>query len=173
MTTNLAGSVVATTANTAPVALAADEAMTKFKALTTGCNVTLQGLPVNQKVLLVTATVYYNYLETLEGYSSASYLWTDTEGRTMFINGAAVLNFRGTPVVNMNWDTDLNADFPTAYPHRVIFTEMNNLVNGMDTTSEYSLIETWYTKDDQENRFRMQYKAGTQYVEDQYVAIAY
>ena len=169
---DLAGSVAATTANTAPAALSADEALAALKSLYETADATLRAIPSLQKAFLVSDSVYYNYLATVEGYS-ATYLYTSPEGRSVMMNGANVLLYRGVPVIKMGWDVHLDADFPTAYPHRIIYTEMNNLVLGIDDTNEMNAIEFWYNKDDQENRWRAQFEMGVQYIHGKLTAVAY
>jgi len=172
VTGNLAGSRVATTANTAPADLGADEALTKFKTLTNGSFATLKSLPTSQKVLLVTDSVYENYLDSLEGKPSTAYTWTSEDGRNLLINGAEVLKFRGLPVVKMDWDEILSADFNNANPHRIIYTEVNNLVLGLDAVSSFATIQAWYDLNSQENRYRTQLKMGAQFILGQYTSIA-
>ena len=79
----------------------------------------------------------------------------------------------------MNWSLYLDADFPhaatylPAYPHRVIYTALNNLTLALDSMSEYNKTEFWYNKDEQENRFRNQLKIGANYVHNKLMAVAY
>jgi len=170
---NLGGSVAHTTANTAPVDLTSDEALAALKALYVGADARLKNLPALQKVYLVSDSVYENYLDSLEGKSSTAYTFTTEEGRMLMINGANVLKYRGIPVVKMGWDVHLDADFPTAYPHRIIYTEITNLRLGFDDANDMNSFEAWYNRDEQENRFRTQFYMGCQYVHGAYTAVAY
>lgn len=171
-TGDLAGSVAATTANTAPAALAADEAMSAMTSILEGCDPVLAGLPTGQKAWLVSRTVYNNYKASLKGQDS-TYKWTSEDGRNMTINGRDVLLFEGSPVINMNWDTALNADFPTAYPHRIVYTALGNLVVGIDAIASAQSIEGEYNFKDQDYLMRMQFNMGVQYVEGRLTAVAY
>lgn len=170
--TNLTGSVAATTANTAPADLSADEALTTLRLLRKDSSPELRAIDASQKVFLVSDSVYYNYLESIEGFDG-TYKFTTENGRDLMINGAAVLNFNGSQVIKMGWDASLDADFPTAYPHRIIFTEMSNLRIGFDETNDTNAVEIWYNQDEQENRFRCQYYMGAQYVHGKFTSVAY
>ena len=174
VTTNLSGTRAATTANTAPADLSADEAIKTFKSLYEGADKTLKTIPKDQKVLLVTDTMYENYLSTLEGQQlTAANTFTSEDGRSLIINGAEVLKYRGVAVVQMGWDVSLDADFPTGRPHRAIYTDQLNLILGIDSVSEFANLEFWYDKNEQENRWRVQLKVGTQYVHGKHTAVAY
>jgi hypothetical protein len=172
-TSTITGTEATGTPNVAAQALADDEAIGKLQLLHTGVNTTLKAIPTNQKVFLVTHSVYENYLETLEGKSATALTWTSEDGRQLLINGAAVLIYRGIPVVKMDWDSILSADFVSPYPHRIVYTTLDNLVLPLDARSDFARTEAWYNKDEQENRFRTQYRTGADYKWFEYTAIAY
>lgn len=169
---DITGTVAATTANTAPADLSADEALGALKSLRKTADPILREIPAADKVYLVSDSVYYNYLESIEGFNS-TYTWTTEDGRNLMINGANVLNFSGSMVIKMGWDFHLDNDFPTAYPHRIIYTEKNNLRVGFDTTNDTNAVEMWYDQNNQENRFRVQFFMGCQYVHGRLTAVAY
>ena len=79
----------------------------------------------------------------------------------------------------MDWDVNLNADFPKASgelparPYRIIYTAHNNLVMAIDAMSDQSKFEHWFNKDEQENRFRMQYRSGAQFVFNNVMSVSY
>ena len=95
------------------------------------------------------------------------------------IDGVEYITYRGIPVMPLAWGVHLGADFPAAtgylwgYPHRCIYTTLDNLVMGIDAMSEYNETRMWYNMDEQENRFRTQLKMGTQYVHNELMAVAY
>jgi hypothetical protein len=169
---NLTGSNAATTANTAPSALAAGEAEDIFLALTTGADKVLKGVPNNQKVLLVSDLVLENYIAYLESLG--------TERAQLLIeNGQQFYTYRGIRIMNPGWDLYLNADFPHAagylyaYPHRVIYTTIDNLVLGIDSMNQFNETKMWYNPDAEENRFRSKLVMGCNYVHNKLVAVAY
>lgn len=179
-TGDLAGSVAATTANTPPSALAADEIYTTLKSMYVNSNAALKGLPKNRKVFLMDGDSYENYLTTVEGFrSSSGPIFSSEFGRVDLIDGKGVLKFRGIPVLNIEWEVSLDADFPhasgyyTARNNRIIYTELDNLVLALDALSEFSKFEFWFNKDEQENRYRIQLKMGANYVHNEVMTVAY
>ena len=173
---NLTGSNAATTANTAPSALASGESVTILEDLLTNCPRVLKEIPKANKIFLVADDIYENYIVYLEslGTERSHVQLEDSHCDIMEIS-----TFRGIKVLPMGWGEHLNSDFPHAsgelyaYPHRAILTETTNLVLGLDAMSEFSQTRLWYNEDEQENRFRNQTKMGTQYVHNQLMAVAY
>lgn len=166
VTTNLAGSTAATTANTLPAALTTDEAQDTFKLM-------YQAMPAEMKKLLpemrilVTDTIWENYMETLESDGTE-------QAHTKLVNGQSTLTYRGIPIINRNeWDIHIEEDFTGYYPHRALMTIPRNLIFGTDKDGEETNAEFWYNKDEQTNKYRVQYKAGTQYVHTNYIVGAY
>ena len=178
VTGDLAGTRAATTANTSPSALASGAAKAQLKTMYTDSPAELRAYPNDKKVFLVDGYTYENYLTTLESTGSAGEFSVES-GRNALINGQPVLKFRGIPVINMDWDVNLNADFPKASgelparPYRIIYTAVNNLVMAIDAMSDQSKFEHWFNKDEQENRFRMQYRSGAQYVWNNIMSVSY
>lgn len=166
VTGDLTGTRAATTANTAPSDLATDEAYTMLMNMFDNSPRVLTSMKTNEKRFLVTDDVYTNYLETLET------LGTEAANK-MLVNGVTKLMFRGIVVESMGWGEYLDADFPTGYPSRIIYTADNNLAVGIDTKDEFSKTEFWYNKDEQENRYRTQFKMGVQYTHNELFSVAF
>jgi len=172
VTGNLDGTNAATTANTAPSALAAGESEDIFNALFVGADKVLKSVPANQKVLLVSDLVYENYMTYLESLGTE-------RAHLQLENGQQLHTYRGIPIMPMGWDVHLDADFPHAsgslyaYPHRVIYTSTDNLVLGMDAMNQFNETKMWYNPDVEENRFRTKLVMGCQYVHNKLVAVAY
>jgi hypothetical protein len=166
------GGTVNTIANTAPSALTAGESEDIFLDLYVNADKVLKQVPAPQKVLLVTDLVLENYITYLESLG--------TERAHMQLeNGQAVYYYRGIRIVNPGWDVHLEADFPhdsgdlPAYPHRVIYTTLDNLVLGLDALSQFNETKMWYNEDEEENRFRTKLVMGCQFVHNKLVAVAY
>ena len=163
--------ISATTANTPPAALGSGESETIFLNLYQNCNKVLKQVPKNMKVLLVSDTVYENYETYLESLGTE-------RSQILLENGQPVLHYRGIPVISLGWDVSLDADFPHADaelpwgPHRVIYTQFDNLVLGIDSKAQFNETKMWYNPDEEENRFRQKLVMGTQYVHESLTAIA-
>ena len=176
---NLAGTNAATLANAAPSDLSGDQTLGILKTMYTDSHAVLKALPKNQKVYLMDGYSYENYLSTLEAKTSSAATFTSEMGRTMMIDGVDYITYRGIPVINLGWETDLEADFPhasgekPARVYRIIYTALQNLVLSMDAMSEFSKFEFWFNKDEQENRYRMQMKTGANYVHNALMSVAY
>lgn len=176
---DLTGSVAQTTANTAPADLAADDILGYLKTMYTGSPATLKSIPKNRKVFLMDGDSYENYMSTLEGWKTSTPLFSTEEGRKDMINGVEMLTYRGIPVLNLDWEVWLEADFPhvtgenPARNNRIIYTELDNLLMLIDNRSEFNKFEFWYNKDEQENRYRLQLKTGCNYVSPEVISVAY
>lgn len=171
-TSDITGTVTATTANTAPSALSAGESEDAFLSLFENCDVVLKNIPAAEKVFLVDRLVYENYQTYLETLSTVT-------ANTKLENGVSMLTYRGIPVLPMEWSTYLNTDFPhastylPAYPHRIIYTQIYNLALGFDVMNQFTATRRWYNEDEEENRFRMKLKMGAQFVHNKLMAVAY
>ena len=163
----LAGTKVATTANTAPAALATDEAISIMTSMVAAATNELMESE-SEIVIMVTRSILENYKTTLRTLNGS-----EASVETL-LNGKKVLSFDGFPlVVRKDWDTHIAADFPGQYPHRAAMTIPLNFVFGTDGVSDDLLIELIYDAVAQENIFRVEYKAGTEYVHPELLVVAY
>ncbi len=126
------------------------------------------------KAFYVGDLVYENLIAYLESTS-----WT-ANGYANLVNGTdEVITFRGIPVINIGWDYHLDADFAHAsgelwaYPHRVIYSAMDNLVLGIDGANEFNSYDFWFNKDLEMNRWRAKLIMGPEYVHNKLIAVAY
>lgn len=176
---DLTGSVAQTTANTAPANLSADDTLGYLKTMYADSPATLKGIAKNRKVFLMDGDLYANYETSLEGTTSTAGQFTSEAGRKDLIAGVEMLKFRGIPVINLDWEVFLEADFPhvtgenPARNNRIIYTELDNLLLLIDNKSEFNKFEFWYNKDLQLNRYRLQMKAGANYVSPEVISVAY
>jgi len=165
---------VATTVSvTAPSALAAAEAADIFDALWTAAPKELKSVPKNLKALYVGDLVYENYMQWLEDK-------TGLESTVrMVIDGVEYLAFRGIPIINTGWDYHLDADFAHAsgalwaYPHRVIYSALDNLILGIDGMNDFNSTEIWFNKDLEQNRMRFKCIMGPEYAHNKLLCVAY
>jgi len=164
---DLSATIVATTASAAVDALATDEALTTFNNM-------LDAAPAemfqdeSDLQFVVTRSMYDNYRKTITALNGS-----DEAYRTL-LNGKSVLTFDGYPlIVRKDWDVVIANKLQDAYPHRALFYKKMNLVLGTDGQSDEMNIEAFYDKTTQENVWRAEYKAGTQYVHPNYIVAAY
>ena len=169
----VACTIAQTTANTPPSALAAGEAHSILTSLWVGAPKELKQIPKNQKAFYVGDLVYENLIAYLESTG-----WT-TAGYSNLMDGIEMLSFRGIPIINIGWDYHLDADFPHAagtlwaYPHRIIYSAMENLVLGIDGVNEFNSYDFWFNKDLEMNRWRAKLIMGPEYVHNKLMAVAY
>lgn len=164
---DLAGSVAQTTANTAPTDLATDEAKSTFKLMIEKSNKVLKAAIAGKQVrIYATDTMIENYVSTLEA--------TGTEAaHKAIVDGIERLTYRGIPIIPMDIDAYLDADFVNAYPHRAILTMPDNLCLVLNGSNVDSATEFWFEKKDNLNMQRTQFDFGANYILPELVTVAY
>jgi len=164
------GGVVATTANTAPSAMADDEALTYLEDLYINSYPELVALPASEKVYYVDMKVYHNYMESLEDSGTYTEIAKD-----ILINGRPTLTYRGVPVIPFDWNSHIAADFPANYydEGRIIYTAKDNIVIGIDGNSNLLETDMWYEKLYEQNFFRTRYSIGVQYYSNKLTSVSY
>lgn len=167
VTGDLDTTLVATTANVLAQDLGTDEAKSTFKLMWNKSAKVMKGLIKEGNVrLFVTDTLEENYLDTIEAQTLES-------SRKAMIDGVERLTYRGVPLMPMNIDEHMSADFNEPYPHRAILTPSDNLVlivNGMGDDSE---VLFWFNKDENKNRQRIQFEFGADFVLPEIMTVAY
>ncbi len=163
---NLAGSVANTTANVENTTLKSGAGKAILKALYDQMPPELRERMAEARYV-VTGSVMDAYITDLEA--------DGTEAAHMkVIDGVRSISFRGIPVIERrDWDVHIAADFSNVRPHRALLVLPENLVVGTDDESDVLMAEMWYDQNTQENKFRVEYKAGTQYVHPEYIVAAY
>lgn len=163
---NLAGSVANTTANVENTTLKSSAGKAILKALYDQMPPELRERMAEARYI-VTGSVMDAYITDLEA--------DGTEAAHMkVIDGVRSISFRGIPVIERrDWDVHIAADFSNVRPHRALLVLPENLVVGTDDENDVLMAEMWYDQNTQENKFRVEYKAGTQYVHPEYIVAAY
>lgn len=163
---NLAGSVANTTANVENTTLKSSAGKAILKALYDQMPPELRERMAEARYI-VTGSVMDAYITDLEA--------DGTEAAHMkIINGVRSISYRGIPVIERrDWDVHIAADFSNVRPHRALLVLPENLVVGTDDENDVLMAEMWYDQNTQENKFRVEYKAGTQYVHPEYIVAAY
>lgn len=116
---------------------------------------------------IVTGSIMDAYITDLESDGTEA-------AHIKMIDGVRNVTYRGIPVIERrDWDVHINADFSNVRPHRAMLTLPENLIVGTDAANDITNAEMWYNHDTQENGFRVEYKAGTQFLEEKYITVAY
>jgi hypothetical protein len=169
----VAFTIAATTPNTAPTALAAGESVDILEDLWKNSPAVLKQVPKQQKAFYVGDLVYDNYMEYFEDKTSTEF------AIRAIIDGQEYLAFRGIPLIKVGWDYHLDADFAHvagslwAYPHRVIYSALDNLILGIDGMNEFNSFDFWFNKDLEQNRMRFKCIMGPEYAMNNLMAVAY
>ena len=167
-TGNLTGTAVATTAVTRTSAPKAGGALAAFSAMYAAMPAVMKERK-GECAFLATASMVDNYrtsLESVSAGSEAAYFAT--------IDGVKRLAYRGVPIIEMlSWDSIIDTDFGNVHPNRAILTITKNLIVGTDGSSDMLTAELFYDQNTQENVFRVEYFAGTQYLFPDYIVAAY
>ena len=165
---NLAGTNAATTANTAPADLIADEAFGYLQSMIQAAPNELMELQ-DEAVILCTRSFWQNYKESLGDLANGT-----ESAHSITINGVNVITYDGIPVIpRPEWDTIIATDRPGEYPHRALLTVKKNFIFGTDGEEDAMNLELFYDKPSQNNFFRAEYKAGTQYLHEELIVAAY
>lgn len=166
-TGDLAGTSVATTANTAAQSLGTDEAVNTFKLMYEGSNKILKSMAAKKLVrIYATDTMIENYMSTLEA------LGTEAAHKAI-VDGIERLTWRGIPIIPMDIDAYLSADFNEPYPHRAIMTVPDNLCMVINGVSDIAETRFWFNEDENKNRQRTQFEFGADYILPELITVAY
>lgn len=169
LTGNQNASLVQTTANTAAADLTTDEAKATLKSMYNNSSKVLKTLIQDLACdcrYYVTDSIRENYLDTLEGQVLEA-------SRTAMIGGVPRLTYRGIPLMPMNIDSHLSADFNEPYPHRAILTCADNLVMVVNGTGDFAETKFWFNPDLNVNRQRTQFEFGADFVLPELMTVAY
>lgn len=125
--------------------------------------------PKANRVFLVTENIfelYESYLSALNG-SEVSYKNTT--------DGLDTLKFRGIDVIKMDlWDQVFEEDFPSDFGNGriVLHVKEEALIVGLDAEGDETKIESWYSKDDDVQKYRVRYKVGTKIKFNEMMSVA-
>lgn len=165
-TGDLAGSVANTTANVENTTLKAGAGKAILKGMYDKMSPELRA-NMGLAKYMVTGSIMDAYITDLEADGTEA-------AHVKLVDGVRSITFRGIPVVERrDWDVHINADFSNVRPHRAILTIPENLIVGTDAENDITNAEMWYNVDTQENGFRVEYKAGTQLMEEKLITVAY
>ena len=164
----MASNIATTQANVKNTTLKTDAALNAFKAMWSKMPASLKGLMQQEGKIMVTGSVGDNYIDTIEDLNGSDAAYFTLR------DGERIKAFRGIPIVErIEWDEHIEADFSGVRPHRILFTIPRNLVVGTDGISDDTKIESWYEKLTQNRHMRVEYKAGTQFIHEDYIVAAY
>lgn len=166
VTGDLTGSVANTTANVENTTLKSGAGKAILKGMYDKMSPELR-MNMGLARYIVSGSIMDAYITDLEA--------DGTEAAHMkVIDGVRNVTFRGIPLIERrDWDATISADFSNVRPHRAMLTLQENLIVGTDAASDVTNAEMWYNHDTQENGFRVEYKAGTQFLEEKYITVAY
>lgn len=163
---NLAGNVANTTATVQNTTLKAGAGKAILKAMYDAQSPELRER-LGEAKYIVTGSIMDAYITDLE--SDGTEL-----AHIKLVDGQRSVTFRGIPVIERrDWDVHLAADFANIRPHRALLVLPENLIVGTDAESDVTNAEMWYDQNSQENKFRVEYKAGTLYLHPEYIVAAY
>lgn len=167
VTVDLGGTLALTTANTVAQDLTTDEAKSTLKSMYNNSSKVLKQLIKEGGVrFYVTDSMLENYLDSLEAQTLES-------SRTAMIDGVARMTYRGIPLMPMDIDAHLAADFNEPYPHRAILTPADNLVMVINGTGDFAETKFWFNDDENKNRQRAQFEFGADFVLPEIMIVAY
>ena len=152
-------------ANVGHAALGTDEADNTLNSMLN--DVPEELLEFTNMLYKVSRTINRNYIGTLKSTGSEA-------AHQIILNGITFTSFEGIPViVYPEWDKWIRIDQNSVYPHRAILTVAENLFFATDGASDDEDVETWYDRNLQLRRYRVQYKAQTIHLHNELVMLAY
>jgi hypothetical protein len=150
--------------------LGAGDGIDLLTAVWENSNNVLSAVPESQKVFMVTANVYRQYLQDLQnnGISSAAHL-------TLLTDGATRLTFNGIEVKPMyDW-----AQYAAEYlgipsdANLVLYTERNNLVLGTDIANPINQAIAWNDMESEKLKVKSKFYLGFNYKHSDLFTVAY
>ena len=165
---DLAGSVATTTAAVRNTTLVSGGSNAIFQAMWDKMTPELREYVGKGLQFYTTTSVADNYMKTLEALNGSEVAYGN------LVNGQRQLNFRGIPInIRQDWDVRIANDFAGIRPHRALLTIPENLWIGTDGSSDDTNVELFYDRVTQNNVFRVEYKAGTQFAHEKLFVAAY
>lgn len=144
-----------------------------LKSIVDGANIKLRQVPVEQKALYVTETVWNGYRDWMQTNAALQSSKDET------VNGVSVLRYQGIELIKLSFvDLYLAAHFvfgsPSAIenPNRVVYMKKDNLVLVLDTVARYNEIKFWYDMTTDMNYYRVRYQMQVAYKYPELVTIA-
>jgi len=157
----------AVTANTAPADLTTDEALTTFKTMLRNSTKELKSLQRSGKLkMYCTDSMIENYVDTLTDDGTEA-------GHRNIVDGVQRYYWNGIPLIPMDIDGPLAADFVGEYPHRAILTVADNLCLVISQANGWAETAFWFDRNNNENRQRTQFEFGTGVVMPELMTVAY
>jgi hypothetical protein len=129
----------------------------------------LSAVPEAQKVFLVSANVYRQYLQDLQnnGVSSAAHL-------TLLTNGAQRLTFNGIEVRPMyDWQQYALNYLNVNEANFVLYTERTNFVLGTDIANPINQSIAWHDEEDEKLKVKSKFYLGFNYKHSDLITVAY
>lgn len=129
----------------------------------------LAAVPEAQKVMLVSANVYRQYLQDLQnnGVSSAAHL-------TLLTDGAQRLTFNGVEVKPMyDWQQYAAQYLNVTDANFVLYTERTNFVLGTDIANPINQSIAWHDEEDEKLKVKSKFYLGFNYKHSDLITVAY
>lgn len=146
-----------------------DEAEDVFQAMYENAPKVLRVLKNKGTMLAyyVSDSVLYNYLKSLRNDGTEA-------ARMQKINGIERVTYNGIPLIPINVDEHIDADFAAAFPRDwAILTTPENLGLVLNATDSWAETRFWFNPDENENRQRTQFHMGADYILPELISMAH
>ena len=156
-------------ANTASgAALSPGDGLAYIKEVYDNAPLVLKGLANSEKRILVSGTVWEQYMEDLEALGGGD------AGRMMLIDGVTKMYFRGVEVIgNYNWDYFNQKYLGLTNQHQILYTTPDNLIFATDLLSSQNALDIWFEKKEEVTDVRAKSKIGTNYTHKSFFSVGY
>lgn len=127
----------------------------------------LKGLPMANKVINVSGSVFTQYREDIEDGGGGDF------GLIRLIDGMEQLTFRGIPVIpQWRWD-EILSNLSITNAHYVEYTTPLNKVIATDVTNPATELTTWYDEKDEKVYTKSRFKLGVNYIHHSLISVGY
>jgi hypothetical protein len=151
------------------VPLGAGDGIDLLQAVWENSTNVLSAVPEAEKVFLVSANVYRQYLADLQNNGISSNMHLE-----LLMNGTTRLTFNGIEVKPMyEWQSYALAYQGINDANYVLYTKRDNLVMGTDVTSPLNQVQAWQDWESEKLKAKIKFYLGFNYKHNELITVAY
>jgi len=162
-------------ANVVASGLADDEALDTFQSMIDNSAQVLKSLRTKPTTNGMTPLRIYATQSMIDNYEASLSATTIEIPETYYnmVDGVKRLTYKGIPVIEMNIDGELEADFEGYLPHRAILTTEQNICMVLSDMNGIAELRTWFENKDNANLQRSQFEFGADFFLPEMCTVAY
>ena len=151
------------------IPLGAGDGIDLLNAVWDNASNVLTAVPEAEKVMLVSANVYRQYLKDLQNNGISSNMHLE-----LLMNGKSMLTYNGIEVRPMyDWQQYALDYQGINNANYVLYTKRDNMVMGTDISSPLNQIFSWYDLHDEKLKAKIKFYLGFNYKHNELITVAY